>query len=95
MQLSSNVKTVAKAFWPHSQRSAATLQVCLSRDCTDLPLLALIDACEQVLGTALQTAVKRTDEQAFVLANGHNLMFCLNNRAASIICACPWLTSLR
>lgn len=28
------------------------------------------------LGTALQTAVKRADEQAFALANGQNLMFC-------------------
>lgn len=61
---------------PHSQRSTATLQVRLSPDCSDLPLLALIDASEQVLGTALQTAVKRADEQAFALANGQNLMFC-------------------
>ena len=28
------------------------------------------------LGTAVQTAVKRPDEQAFALANGQNLMFC-------------------
>jgi len=28
------------------------------------------------LGTAVQTAVKRADEQAFALANGQNLMFC-------------------
>ena len=61
---------------PHSQRSTATLQVRLSRDCSELPLLALIDASEQVLGTALQSAVKRADEQAFALANGQNLMFC-------------------
>ncbi|MFZ2320948.1 MAG: GTP cyclohydrolase FolE2 [Pseudomonas sp.] len=61
---------------PHSQRSTATLQVRLHRDCSELPLLALIDAAEDVLGTALQTAVKRADEQAFALANGQNLMFC-------------------
>lgn len=61
---------------PHSQRSTATLQVRLHRDCSELPLLALIDAAENVLGTALQTAVKRADEQAFALANGQNLMFC-------------------
>lgn len=61
---------------PHSQRSTATLRVRLSPDCTNLPLLALIDAAENVLGTALQTAVKRADEQAFALANGQNLMFC-------------------
>ena len=28
------------------------------------------------MGTAVQTAVKRADEQAFALANGQNLMFC-------------------
>ena len=61
---------------PHSQRSTATLQVRLHHDCRELPLLALIDAAESVLGTALQTAVKRADEQAFALANGQNLMFC-------------------
>lgn len=61
---------------PHSQRSTATLQLRLRRDCAELPLLALIDASEQALGTALQTAVKRADEQAFALANGQNLMFC-------------------
>ena len=61
---------------PHSQRSTATLQVRLHQNCPDLPLLALIDASEQALGTALQTAVKRADEQAFALANGQNLMFC-------------------
>jgi GTP cyclohydrolase I len=36
----------------------------------------LIDDVEDVLGTAVQTAVKRADEQAFALANGQNLMFC-------------------
>ncbi len=61
---------------PHSQRSTATLKVRLHRDCSELPLLALIDAAENALGTALQTAVKRADEQAFALANGQNLMFC-------------------
>jgi GTP cyclohydrolase I len=61
---------------PHSQRSTATLQVRLTQDCLDLPLLALIDSAEQALGTPVQTAVKRADEQAFALANGQNLMFC-------------------
>lgn len=28
------------------------------------------------MGTAVQTAIKRADEQAFALANGQNLMFC-------------------
>lgn len=61
---------------PHSQRSTATLQLRLAPDCTELPVLALIDSAEQALGTPVQTAVKRADEQAFALANGQNLMFC-------------------
>lgn len=61
---------------PHSQRSTATLEIRLQAQTTELPLVALIDAAEQALGTAVQTAVKRADEQAFALANGQNLMFC-------------------
>ncbi|KRW61110.1 GTP cyclohydrolase FolE2 [Pseudomonas sp. TTU2014-080ASC] len=61
---------------PHSQRSEATLQVRLPEVMDEIPLLALIDRAEQALGTAVQTAVKRADEQAFALANGQNLMFC-------------------
>ena len=61
---------------PHSQRSTATLQLRLQPDCTELPLLALLDGAERALGTPVQTAVKRADEQAFALANGQNLMFC-------------------
>lgn len=61
---------------PHSQRSSAILQLRLTLDTGAPPLLALVDSAEQVLGTAVQTAVKRADEQAFALANGQNLMFC-------------------
>lgn len=61
---------------PHSQRSTATLRLRLAPGCVDLPLLTLIDSAEQALGTPVQTAVKRADEQAFALANGQNLMFC-------------------
>jgi len=61
---------------PHSQRSTATLQARLAAHVGELPLQALIDCAEQSLGTAVQTAVKRADEQAFALANGQNLMFC-------------------
>ena len=61
---------------PHSQRSTATLQVRLAAQASELPLLELIDCAERALGTAVQTAVKRADEQAFALANGQNLMFC-------------------
>ncbi|WP_299316930.1 GTP cyclohydrolase FolE2 [uncultured Halomonas sp.] len=61
---------------PHSQRSQAHLAVRLDASRDALPLLALVDRMERALGTALQTAVKRVDEQAFALANGQNLMFC-------------------
>ncbi|MGG2036012.1 GTP cyclohydrolase FolE2 [Pseudomonas paraeruginosa] len=61
---------------PHSQRSSAQLRIGLAEDCADLPLEELADLGECALGTAVQTAVKRADEQAFALANGQNLMFC-------------------
>jgi GTP cyclohydrolase I len=61
---------------PHSQRSTAHLQLRLDDYLDDLPLIAIINDAEAALGTAVQTAVKRADEQAFALANGQNLMFC-------------------
>ncbi|WP_339425394.1 GTP cyclohydrolase FolE2 [Pseudomonas proteolytica] len=61
---------------PHSQRSTAQLLVALQAGQPTLPLTELIDHAEAALGTAVQTAVKRADEQAFTLANGQNLMFC-------------------
>ncbi|MQU06388.1 GTP cyclohydrolase FolE2 [Pseudomonas helleri] len=61
---------------PHSQRSTAILQALLSSDQRALPIEVIIDEAEAALGTAVQTAVKRADEQAFALANGQNLMFC-------------------
>ncbi|OOV97246.1 GTP cyclohydrolase FolE2 [Pseudomonas sp. MF4836] len=61
---------------PHSQRSSAQLQLRLVDYLDQLPLIALINDAETALGTAVQTAVKRADEQAFALANGQNLMFC-------------------
>ena len=61
---------------PHSQRSTAQLNLRLRSETPWLPLKSLIDRAESALGTAVQTAVKRADEQAFALANGQNLMFC-------------------
>jgi GTP cyclohydrolase I len=61
---------------PHSQRSIASLNVRLNADIHHLPLSLFINQAEAALGTAVQTAVKRADEQAFALANGQNLMFC-------------------
>ncbi|HDZ46711.1 hypothetical protein LCGC14_0159020 [marine sediment metagenome] len=62
---------------PHSQRSFVECTLRLAEDDhAELPIERSIDRIEQTLGTALQTAVKRIDEQAFALANGQNLMFC-------------------
>ncbi len=61
---------------PHCQRSNAQIQVRLHSNQQVLPFTELIDRIEASLGTAVQTAVKRADEQAFALANGQNLMFC-------------------
>lgn len=61
---------------PHSQRSIAHIHVQLDKFSQTLPIPELIDETEAALGTAVQTAVKRADEQAFALANGQNLMFC-------------------
>ena len=61
---------------PHSQRSAAHLTIRLEHQFPQLPLETIINNAEGALGTAVQTAVKRADEQAFALANGQNLMFC-------------------
>ncbi|MWV10812.1 GTP cyclohydrolase I FolE2 [Pseudomonas sp. R-28-1W-6] len=80
---------------PHSQRSSATLQVRLSTHARELPVLALIEHAEQALGTVLQTAVKRADEQAFALANGQNLMFCEDaaRRLHAVLRAHPGITA--
>ena len=61
---------------PHAQRSRADVRVELRPAFDELPLAALIDAVEQALGTPVQTAVKREDEQAFARLNAENLMFC-------------------
>jgi GTP cyclohydrolase I len=61
---------------PHSQRSSAQLNLHLDEFIDELPLSVIINDAEAALGTAVQTAVKRADEQAFALANGQNLMFC-------------------
>lgn len=60
---------------PHAQRSTACLRVRYAHGAS-LHLIVLLDRVEHALGTPVQTAVKREDEQAFALANGSNLMFC-------------------
>lgn len=60
---------------PHAQRSVARVRVRLAV-AAPFDLVGLLDRVEQALGTPVQTAVKREDEQAFARANGGNLMFC-------------------
>ncbi|MFP5374344.1 MAG: GTP cyclohydrolase FolE2 [Gammaproteobacteria bacterium] len=60
---------------PHAQRSTARLRVELRPAFEELPVAGLVDAVEQALGTPVQTAVKRADEQAFARLNARNLMF--------------------
>ncbi len=61
---------------PHSQRSFADVRIVLQRDAEELPVLTLVDEVESALGTPVQAAVKREDEQAFAALNGSNQMFC-------------------
>lgn len=62
---------------PHSQRSEAhvTVDINDSMEILGFGLVPLIDCIEQAVGTPVQTAVKRPDEQAFAALNGQNLMF--------------------
>ena len=61
---------------PHAQRSRADVRLELCPAFEELPIAALIDSIEAALGTPVQTAVKREDEQAFARLNAENLMFC-------------------
>jgi GTP cyclohydrolase I len=61
---------------PHSQRSHADVRLVVQGALEELPLAGWIDRAEASLGTPVQAAVKREDEQAFAALNGRNLMFC-------------------
>lgn len=60
---------------PHSQRSVARVCVAVDARAAALGLSELIERVEHALGTPVQTAVKRADEQAFAALNGANLMY--------------------
>lgn len=60
---------------PHAQRSLATVKVRQSPD-AGIGALTLIDRIEAALGTPLQAAVKREDEQEFARLNGQHPMYC-------------------
>lgn len=74
----------ASASVPHSQRSHADITV-VSEKADEQLIENLIDQVEETLGTAVQSAVKREDEQEFAVLNGANLMFCED--AARRICS--------
>lgn len=60
---------------PHSQRSYAYIRFALGEQ--EWPdVSAFIFKLEGVIGTPVQTAVKRSDEQEFAKLNAENLMFC-------------------
>ena len=60
---------------PHSQRSYTYIRLAL--EANDWPCMAsLIFELEDTIGTPVQTAVKRIDEQEFARLNAENLMFC-------------------
>ena len=60
---------------PHSQRSYAYIRLSTG-DAIWPDLSSLIFQLEGVIGTPVQTAVKRSDEQEFARLNANNLMFC-------------------
>lgn len=61
---------------PHSQRSEATVNFVFAPFTKPLEFGALLDLIENALGTPVQAAVKREDEQEFARRNGENQMFC-------------------
>jgi GTP cyclohydrolase IB len=61
---------------PHSQRSHADVTVVLGSVDIAFPVNDLIMSVEAAILTAVQTVVKREDEQQFAKINGENLMFC-------------------
>ncbi|MEL7298732.1 MAG: GTP cyclohydrolase FolE2, partial [Pseudomonadota bacterium] len=61
---------------PHSQRSEVHILTRLEAGADEFPITDLINQIEDTLQTAVQTAVKREDEQEFARRNAANLMFC-------------------
>lgn len=69
------LRSHASTATPHSQRSVAKIQVDILNHTEELGLMKIIDLAEATLGTPVQTAVKRADEQEFARLNGQNLMY--------------------
>lgn len=62
--------------FPHAQRSEAIVEFTVDPSESVPSALSLIDEIESALGTPVQAAVKREDEQEFARRNAQNLMFC-------------------
>ncbi len=58
---------------PHAQKSLAFIKLKIKEEKQNL--IDLINEVESVLGTPVQTAVKKADEQEFAKLNSENLMF--------------------
>ncbi|MCC7405702.1 MAG: GTP cyclohydrolase I FolE2 [Bdellovibrionales bacterium] len=61
---------------PHAQRSRATIRLEVLSEALLPDWGEFIDRAESALGTPVQTAVRREDEQEFARLNGQNLLFC-------------------
>ena len=61
---------------PHAQKSHIIVNLTIQESSLkNFSLLNIIDAVEKSLGTPVQTAVKKEDEQEFARLNSENLMF--------------------
>ncbi len=58
---------------PHAQKSCAFLKLKVKEEKEDF--LSLVNGVEEILGTPVQTAVKKEDEKEFAKLNSQNLMF--------------------
>ena len=58
---------------PHAQKSQAFVKLTVQKE--EQNFITLINEVEKVLGTPVQTAVKKVDEQEFARLNSENLMF--------------------
>lgn len=60
---------------PHAQRSEASIKLEFEKIPERMAIKTWIDKLENCLGTVVQAAVKRIDEQEFARLNGSNMMF--------------------
>ncbi|MGH7342571.1 MAG: GTP cyclohydrolase FolE2 [Candidatus Rokuibacteriota bacterium] len=76
---------------PHSQRSRADVRVEVDPAGFEPTPLELIDLVERALGTPVQAAVKRIDEQEFARLNAANPLFCEDaaRRVAAVLASDP------